>query len=74
MRRSGVEPADGRPHTGAGDDLAAGLGVAPPAFPAAGLDTVMGVLCAMAARRYGTNAVIRALSRAERAPATIAAL
>jgi hypothetical protein len=56
------------------DDLAASIGVEPPALPAGGLDTVIGVLCRMAARRHGRTALIRALSRAERAPRSIAAL
>jgi hypothetical protein len=57
-----------------GDDLAASLGVEPPALPAGGLDMVIGVLCGLAARRHGPAALIRALSRAERAPKTISAL
>jgi hypothetical protein len=56
------------------DDLAASLGVDPPALPPEALDTVIGVLSRLAARRHGQAALIRALSRAERAPATIAAL
>lgn len=56
------------------DDLAASIGVNTPALPAGGLDTVIGVLCQMAARRHGQAALIRTLSRAERAPKTIAAL
>jgi hypothetical protein len=56
------------------DDLAASIGVHTPALPASGLDTVIGVLCQMAARRHGQTAVIRTLSRAERAPKSIAAL
>lgn len=56
------------------DDLAASVGVSTPALPAGGLDTVIGVLCQMAARRHGQSALIRTLSRAERAPRTIAAL
>ncbi|BBH70127.1 hypothetical protein ACTI_68120 [Actinoplanes sp. OR16] len=57
-----------------GDDLAASIGVDPPPLPAAGLDRVMSVLCAMAARRHGAATIIRALSRAERSPKTISAL
>jgi hypothetical protein len=56
------------------DDLAASIGVDPPALPPAGLDTVIGLLSGLAARRHGRGALIRALSRAERAPATIAAI
>lgn len=57
-----------------GDDLAASIDADPPALPPGGLDAVIGVLCQMAARRHGPTALIRALSRAERAPRTIAAL
>jgi hypothetical protein len=56
------------------DDLAVSIGVNTPALPAGGLDAVTGVLCQLAARRHGQIALIRALSRAERAPKTIAAL
>jgi hypothetical protein len=56
------------------DDLAASIGVTTPALPAGALDTVIGVLCQIAARRHGHTALIRTLSRAERAPKTIAAL
>ena len=56
------------------DDLAAGVGVEPPELPAEALDAVIDVLCAMAARRHGRSTLIRALSRAERAPRTVSAL
>jgi hypothetical protein len=56
------------------DDLAVSIGVSTPALPPDGLDAVIGVLCGMSARRHGRTAVIRSLSRAERAPASIAAL
>jgi len=56
------------------DDLAASIRVAPPVFPQVCLDTVIGVLCQVAARRHGTGALLRALSRAERAPDSIAAI
>ena len=56
------------------DDLAASIGVNTPALPAGAFDTVIGVLCRMATRRHGQAALIRTLSRAERAPKTIAAL
>lgn len=55
------------------DDLATSIGADPPALPPDGLDAVIGMLCRMAARRHGPTALIRALSRAERAPKTIAA-
>jgi hypothetical protein len=56
------------------DDLAASIGVNTPALPPACFDTVIGVLCQLAARRHGQAALIRTFSRAERAPKTIAAL
>jgi hypothetical protein len=56
------------------DDLAVSIGVNTPALPVAGLDTVIGLLCQLATRRHGQTALIRTLSRAERAPKTIAAL
>ncbi|MEV4443321.1 maleylpyruvate isomerase N-terminal domain-containing protein [Streptomyces sp. NPDC049577] len=55
------------------DDLAAGLGIATPALPPGAVETVVGLLSRLAVRRHGATAVLRALSRAERAPATIAA-
>jgi hypothetical protein len=57
-----------------GDDLAASLGVPAPALPGECLDSAIGVLCRMASRRHGPAALLRALSRSERAPVTIAAL
>jgi len=56
------------------DDLAVSVGVPTPAFPPPALETVLDLLCRWAASRHGGTAVLRALSRAERAPATIAAL
>lgn len=56
------------------DDLAVSVGVAAPPLPAAALDPVLDLLCRLAVRRHGPTAVLRALSRAERAPATIAAI
>lgn len=56
------------------DDLAVSVGVETPAFPTPALETVIDVLCRWAASRHGSIAVLRALSRAERAPARIAAL
>lgn len=56
------------------DDLAASVGVEAPELPPEALDTVLGVLCRLAARRHGHASVIRAFSRAERAPRSIAAL
>jgi uncharacterized protein (TIGR03083 family) len=56
------------------DDLAVSVGVATPALPQSAVDTVIDLLSRLAVRRHGPTAVLRALSRAERAPATIAAL
>ncbi|WP_199429629.1 maleylpyruvate isomerase N-terminal domain-containing protein [Qaidamihabitans albus] len=55
------------------DDLAVSVGVAMPAFPRGAVDTVVDLLSRLAVRRHGAAAVVRAFSRAERAPDTIAA-
>ena len=55
------------------DDLAVSVGVEPPRLPDAVLDPVLGLLTRLSARRHGPTAVLRALSRAERAPASISA-
>jgi Mycothiol maleylpyruvate isomerase N-terminal domain len=55
------------------DDLALSAGVATPPLPPVVLDPVLGLLTGLAVRRHGPTAVLRALSRSERAPATIAA-
>jgi hypothetical protein len=55
------------------DDLAVSVGVDTPPMPPSVLDPVFDLLCRLAARRHGATAVLRALSRAERAPATISA-
>jgi hypothetical protein len=56
-----------------GDDLACSVGLTTPELPAGATDLVVTLLSRLAVRRHGPAAVIRALSRAERAPATIAA-
>lgn len=56
------------------DDLAVSVGVASPPLPAAVTGPVLELLHRLAVRRHGATAVLRALSRAERAPATIAAI
>jgi hypothetical protein len=56
-----------------GDDLAASLGQEPPSLPESVLGPVLGLLVGISLRRHGQSAVVRALSRAERAPATITA-
>jgi uncharacterized protein (TIGR03083 family) len=55
------------------DDLAVSVGIATPELPGSAVDTVIDLLARLAVRRHGPTAVLRALSRAERAPGTIAA-
>lgn len=55
------------------DDLAVSVGEPPPVLPPGAVETVVDLLTRLAVRRHGPTAVLRALSRAERAPATIAA-
>ena len=55
------------------DDLAVSVGIATPEFPAGPFETVLDLLARLAVRRHGPTAVLRALSRAERAPNTIVA-
>lgn len=55
------------------DDLAASVGVPPPEFPEAVLAPVFGLLTGVAARRHGQAAVVRALSRPQRAPDSVSA-
>jgi hypothetical protein len=56
-----------------GDDLACSLGLPTPALPADVADTVVVLLARLALRRHGQVAMLRGLSRAERAPAPITA-
>lgn len=55
------------------DDLAASVAVPTPELPQSVTDTVVDLLARLAVRRHGPTAVLRALSRAERAPASITA-
>jgi Mycothiol maleylpyruvate isomerase N-terminal domain len=55
------------------DDLAHSCGIPTPELPAEVLDPVLALLLRLAVRRHGPVQVLRAFSRAERAPATIAA-
>jgi hypothetical protein len=57
-----------------GDDLAVSVGVPTPDYPPAAYERVVDILTRIAIRRHGPVNVLRALSRAERAPTTIAAL
>lgn len=56
-----------------GDDLAVSVGVATPLAPESAYARVIGLLAPLAVRRHGPIPVLRALSRAERAPQTISA-
>lgn len=56
------------------DDLAVSIDVPPPPIPPSAAEAVVSVLTSIALRRHGATAVIRTLSRAERAPTTITAL
>lgn len=55
------------------DDLACSVGVATPAFDAEVLEPVLALLAALAARRRGQDAVLRALSRHERSAGSVSA-
>jgi len=55
------------------DDLAVSVGIATPDLPPHVLDPVLALLTSLAAGRHGQPAVLRALSRAERAPVSITA-
>jgi hypothetical protein len=56
------------------DDLAVSVGHATPELPDAAFDPVLTLLARLAARRHGQAALLRALARAERAPAAINAI
>lgn len=55
------------------DDLAASVGLPTPAFDDDVLHPVLALLAMLGARRHGQDAVVRALSRSERAPGPAAA-
>lgn len=55
------------------DDLAVSVDLPTPALPQGVLDPVLDLLVRLSARRHGPTTVLRALSRAERAPSTITA-
>jgi hypothetical protein len=55
------------------DDLAVSLGRPTPAFDDEVLHPVLALLAMLSARRHGQDAVVRALSRAERAGGPVAA-
>jgi hypothetical protein len=56
------------------DDLAVSVDLPTPDFPDSVLEPALALLCRLAVRRHGPVALVRALSRSERAPATISAL
>ena len=56
------------------DDLAVSVGLAPRELSDAAFDPVLMLLGRLAARRHGQAALLRALARAERAPAAINAI
>ena len=56
------------------DDLAVSVGVPTPSLAPSALRPVLALLTELAVRRHGAVAVLRTLSRAERAPGTIAAI
>lgn len=55
------------------DDLAVSVGVATPAASDAAYGRVIGILAGVSVRRFGALAVLRGLSRTERAPQSISA-
>lgn len=56
------------------DDLACSVALPFPGLPAEATDIAVALLAKLAVRRHGPGAVLRALSRSERAPASIVAL
>jgi hypothetical protein len=55
------------------DDLAASVGLRTPEFSEGAVVPVLGLLTGVAVRRHGQAAVVRALSRPQRAPASVSA-
>ncbi len=55
------------------DDLAVSVDVEPPALPQSVLGPVLALLVGVSLQRHGQPALVRALSRSERAPASISA-
>ena len=56
-----------------GDDLAASVGLDTPTYPDGVVAPVLGLLTGVAVRRHGQTAVVRGLSRPQRAPGSISA-
>jgi hypothetical protein len=55
------------------DDLAASVGVPTPEFPESVVTPVLALLTGVAVRRHGQAALVRALSRPQRAPSSVSA-
>jgi hypothetical protein len=55
------------------DDLAASVGLPTPEFPESVAAPVLALLTGVATRRHGQAAVVRALSRPQRAPSSVSA-
>jgi hypothetical protein len=55
------------------DDLAVSVALPTPELPPSAVESVVGLLTRLSVRRHGATAVLRTLSRAERAPRTITA-
>jgi hypothetical protein len=55
------------------DDLAASVGLPTPTFPDDAVTPVLALLTGVAVRRHGQAALVRALSRPQRAPASVSA-
>jgi hypothetical protein len=56
-----------------GDDLASSVGLDTPTYPEGVIAPVLGLLSGVAVRRHGQAAVVRALSRPQRAPEVVSA-
>lgn len=56
------------------DDIAVSVGLETPELPSDVFEPVLLLLSTLAVRRHGQNAMLRALSRVERAPATVNAI
>jgi hypothetical protein len=55
------------------DDLAVSVALPTPALPPTAVNAVVDLLTRLSVRRHGATAVLRTLTRAERAPRSIAA-
>ena len=55
------------------DDLAASVGLETPEFPDEVVSPVLDLLTGLAVRRHGATALVRTLTRPQRAPGSVAA-